>query len=100
MDNGKFTVLDELGKEVVCDALFTFDSEETKKSYVVYTDGKKDAAGVTQVYASIYDPTSESTKLEPITSEKEWKVVETILKTLEDEVKNKKAESNEGNNEQ
>ena len=27
-----FTVLDDEGNEVVCEVLFTFDSEETKKS--------------------------------------------------------------------
>ena len=34
----KFVVLDEHGKEIECEPLFTFESEETKKQYVVYTD--------------------------------------------------------------
>ena len=34
----KFIVLDEKGKEIVCEPLFTFESEETGSQYVVYTD--------------------------------------------------------------
>ena len=41
-----FQVLDENGKEVTCEVLFTFDSEETGKSYIVYTDNTTDDDGV------------------------------------------------------
>ena len=34
----KFKVLNDKGVEVECEPLFTFESEETKKQYVVYTD--------------------------------------------------------------
>ena len=47
-------VYDEKGNEVICDILFTFDNEETKKSYVVYTDNSRDKEGKIQVFASIY----------------------------------------------
>ena len=30
------------GKEILYHVLFTFESEETKKNYIVYTDEKKD----------------------------------------------------------
>ena len=85
-------VYDEKGNEVICDILFTFDSEETKKSYIVYTDNTKDAEGKIQVYASIYDPKDEKMKLEDIKTEKEWKVIETILQTLQEEVGNNQSE--------
>ena len=81
-------VYDEKGNEVICDILFTFDNEETKKSYVVYTDNSKDKDGKIQVFASIYDPTDPSKKLEEIKSEKEWKVINTILETLQEEIGN------------
>ena len=32
-----FTVLNDEGKEVECEVLFTFESEETHKNYLVYT---------------------------------------------------------------
>lgn len=96
-----FKVINEQGEEITCDVLFTFDSEETKKSYIVYTDNSKDDEGNIQVFASIYDPTRENQRLEPITTDAEWKVIETILNTLQEEIRNKiNAANNEGNNEQ
>jgi len=79
-------VYDEDGNVVVCDILFTFDNDETKKSYIVYTDNTKDKDGKVQVYASIYDPNDETKKLEEIKTEKEWKVIDTILETLQEEI--------------
>jgi len=98
MENNTFKVINEEGKEIVCDILFTFDSEETNKSYIVYTDNSKDEAGNIQVFASIYDPKQESPKLEPIETEQEWKIIETILNTLQEEIKKKTSANTEGNN--
>ena len=95
MKKNTFTMLDENGNEVVYDVLFTFESDETNKNYIVYTDNKKDETGNVEVYASIYDPNDPKSKLEAITTEKEWKVIETILSTLQEEVKKKQEESNE-----
>ena len=99
-NNNTFKVINDEGKEIVCDILFTFDSEETKKSYIVYTDNSKDEAGNIQVFASIYDPKMENPKLDPIETEQEWKIIETILNTLQEEIKKKaaEAETNEGEN--
>lgn len=80
-----FTVLDENGKEITCEVLFTFDSEETKKSYIVYTDNTTDEEGNVKVYASIYDPNKEKTELIPIETDREWKIIETILDTIQEE---------------
>ena len=82
MDKNTFKVINNEGEEVICNILFTFDSEETKKSYIVYTDNTTDESGNIQVYASIFNPDDSNTKLEPIETEKEWKVIETILETL------------------
>lgn len=89
MENSTFKIVNDKGEEVVCDILFTFDSDETKKSYMVYTDHKLDENGNIMVYASIYDPKLETQKLEPITSDAEWKVIETILNTLQEEITKK-----------
>ena len=48
---------------------------------------------------SIYDPNQEDQKLEPIKTEQEWKVIETILNTLQEEIK-KKIDSTAEENEQ
>ena len=86
----KFVVLDEKGKEVECEPLFTFESEETKKQYVIYTDNSKDKDGNIRVFASIYKVNDKGGELLPIKSEKEWKVIETILESIQEE--SKKAE--------
>jgi uncharacterized protein YrzB (UPF0473 family) len=82
-----FTVLDENGNQVICEPLFTFDSEETKKQYVVYTDNSKDAFGNVRVFASIYKMNEKGGELLPIKTDREWKVIETILETIQEENK-------------
>lgn len=85
MNNEKITfkVFNDAGKEIECEVLFTFESDETKKNYMVYTDNTTDEDGNTKVYASIYNPEETETKLIPIESEKEWKIIETILEELQ-----------------
>ena len=94
-----FTVTDDAGKEVECEVLFTFESDETKKNYMVYTDNTTDEQGNTKVYASIYEPNQESTVLQPIETEKEWKIIQTILSELQAEAREQVAAEG-GNNEQ
>ena len=88
-EKNTFKIMDKDGKEVTCEVLFTFDSEETKKSYMVYTDNTTDEDGNVRVYASIYNPNeAENTELIPIESEREWKIVETILESIQEENNN------------
>ena len=96
MKKNSFTMIDENGNEIVYDVLFTFESEERHKNYIVYTDNTKDAEGNVEVYASIYDPNDPHSKLEAIETDKEWKVIETILETLQEEVR-KQANNNQDN---
>jgi len=84
-EKSTFTVMDENGKEVTCEVLFTFDSEETKKNYIVYTDNTTDEDGNVRVYASVFDPTNEKTELKPIETDREWKIIETILESIQEE---------------
>lgn len=87
--NNRFTMMDSRGVETTYDVLFTFESEETNKNYIAYTDNTRDENGKINVYASTYDPDDEETELKALESEKEWKVIETILQTLQEEMKNK-----------
>ena len=83
---GIFTIVNDEGKEIECEILFTFDSEETKKSYIVYTDNTLDEEGSTKVYASVYDPTGQNPALMPIETEKEWLVIENILSSVQQKI--------------
>lgn len=82
-----FTIIDNKGKERQCEVLFTFESDETKKNYIVYTDNTIDHEGNVRVYASIYNQKDKGVELEPINSEREWKIVETILSSIQEESK-------------
>ena len=82
--SGSFTIINEEGKELKYDILFTFDSEETKKSYIVYTDNSKDESGSIMTYASIYDPTGVDKELKPITTDAEWDLIENLLAQIEE----------------
>mgnify|MGYP003302847367 CR=1 FL=1 len=82
-----FKMVDENGKEKECEVLFTFESEETNKNYMVYTDHTQDEAGNTRVYASVFDPNDPNSKLLPIETEKEWNIIKTILAEIQNEVR-------------
>lgn len=89
MEKNSFTILGENGEKIICNILFTFDSDETHKSYIVYTDNTKDETGNIKVYASVYDPNStDEMELLPIETDKEWRVIEKILESIQEEVKN------------
>jgi len=83
----KFIIKNNKGEQIECEPLFTFESEETKKNYIVYTDNTTDKDGNVKVYASIYNITDKGRELLPIKSEKEWKVIETILESIQEESK-------------
>ena len=92
MEKNQFTIMNDEGVEKTYDVLFTFDNDETKKSYVIYTDNTVDSNGNVEVYASIYDPKDPHSKLDEIKTEKEWKIIETILNSIQEEIKKGKKE--------
>lgn len=100
LNESKMIIKDENGIEKEYYKLFTFDSEETGKSYIAYTDYSKDEAGNIIVRANTYDPNGEDLSLKPLTTEKEWKVIESILQTTQSEMQqmmSSKTDSGENN---
>ena len=83
----RFIIKNNKGEQIECEPLFTFESDETKKNYIVYTDNTTDKDGNIKIYASIYNITDKGRELLPIKSEKEWKVIETILESIQEESK-------------
>ena len=90
----KFKVIDKDGKELEFEVLFTFESDETNKNYMVYTDNTEDKDGNTRVYASVFTPGKEPIELLPVETEREWKIIETILDSIQEEGKKDKEENN------
>jgi uncharacterized protein YrzB (UPF0473 family) len=95
--DGKLVIKNDKGEVLECDVLFTFDSDETGKSYIAYTDNTKDEKGNIKVYANIYDPNGESLKLEPITTEKEWQAINNILISVQEKVREVVEENGDSN---
>ncbi len=78
-----FKAINDEGVEIQYEVLFTFESDETKMKYIVYTDDTTDDDGNIKVYASTYVENGDKYNLSPIKTEKEWKVIETILNELQ-----------------
>lgn len=89
-----FKVIAQDGKEIEFEVLFTFESNETKKNYMVYTDNTKDENGNTRVYASVFKPDADPLELLPVETEREWKIIETILTSIQEENSKSKEEEN------
>ena len=76
MEVEKLTIIDEDGKEIEFDILFTFEDESADKAYVLYYDGEAEEP---VVYASIYD---EDGNLFEIDDPKEWDMVNEMFETF------------------
>lgn len=82
-------LVDEDGTEVLCDIIFTFDSDEYGKSYVIFSpvSSEEDDDGNIEVAAAIYVPKEDGTigDLIPIESDEEWELVESVLGQFDEE---------------
>jgi uncharacterized protein YrzB (UPF0473 family) len=88
MDHGEnnITVVDENGNEQLCEVLFTFDSEEFGKSYVLYYPLGADESDdeEIEIHASSFVPTEDNQdgELMPIETDEEWDMIEEMLETF------------------
>ena len=91
MEHGEnnITVVDENGNEQLCEVLFTFDSEQFKKSYVLYypISAEEDEDEEIEIHASSFVPSEDDKdgELSPVETEEEWDVIEEMLSTFLDE---------------
>lgn len=81
-----FTITNDKGQKVECEAILTIDSEEFGNHYIAYTDHTMDDNGNIKTYASIYDPTGKSLDLKPITTDEEWDMIEAVLASAQKQV--------------
>lgn len=84
MENEKI-IIEKHGKQVECDILFTFDSEDTGKVYVGYSDHSIASNGRKNIYVSSYDPIIGINSLEDITDERELAMVRQVLAQIDRE---------------
>ena len=85
----QLVLVDEDGTEVLCDIIFTFDSDEFGKSYVLFSPvaSEEDEDGNVEVAAAIYVPKEDGTigDLLPIETDEEWELVEDVLAQFDEE---------------
>ncbi len=80
-----FKAINDQGVETDYEGLFSFESDETGKHYLVYTDHTKDEEGNVKVYAAIYDAEQKEGVLQPIESDEELAIVQSILEEYQRE---------------
>lgn len=80
------TITNSKGEKMNYHVLFTFDSKEFKKSYVVYTDFSKDENSDINVYYSSYKDGNLS-KLEKVESKEEIELIDKLLEEYERKIK-------------
>ncbi len=76
VDSNSLYVKDEDGNEKRMIILFTFDSADFGKQYVVFQDPDNDSG---EIFASAYTDDGE---LIPIESDEEWDMVEEVINTF------------------
>ena len=83
MEMNRLTITNEDGLEIECEILFTFDSEEYEKSYVVFSPmGEEfvDEDGYPELHAASYTPNGEGEGvLTSIEDDAEWDMIEEII---------------------
>ncbi|WDF83395.1 DUF1292 domain-containing protein [Lacticaseibacillus pabuli] len=83
----QITLIDDNGNEELYNVLFTFDSEDYDKSYVLlYPEGAEDDDDEVQIEAFSYTPDANGDAsqgdLYPIEDDDEWSMVEEVLNTF------------------
>ena len=81
----KLTYVDENGNEVLCEVLFTFNSEEFGKNYVLfYPVGSEDEDGSINVMAAAYveGPDGDVGELSTVETDEEWDLIEEMLESF------------------
>lgn len=73
------TLEDENNNKVECQMIDAFYSEETKQSYLIFTDGTKDENNEEKIYASRYEIENNLVKLKPIVEEREWDIIDKYI---------------------
>jgi len=101
MDHGQenITIVDESGNEQLCNVLFTFESDEFGKSYVLYypIGAEEDENEEIEIHASSFIPNEdgEDGELLPVESDSEWDMIEEMLSTFLDEQEDEDEEDEE-----
>lgn len=86
-NDNKLIYIDEEGNEVLCEILFTFDSEEFQKSYVLFYPVGGENEEEVEVMAASYIPKEDGSvgELNEIETDEEWNLIEDTLDSFSDD---------------
>ena len=85
--DGILTIKNDKGIEKDFNILFTFESKETLKTYVIYTNYEKDENNNLIIYSGCYDKEDSKLKIEEVTTQNELDIIENLLKNLKYDAK-------------
>lgn len=78
--------VNEKGDEILCEILFTFDSEEFDKNYVLFYPIENSEDEEIEIMAAAYSPTENGDgELIPIETDEEWALIEEVLQSFNEE---------------
>ena len=78
-------VTNDKGEPVLCDVLLNFESDDTGKGYLVYTDNSIDEFGSVIADVAVYDLKVGSSVLSPVESEDDWALIDAVMAQMEEE---------------
>lgn len=85
-NDNRLTYIDEEGNEILCEILFTFESEEFKKNYVLFYPIGSEEEDEIEVMAASYIPNGDGVgELQNIETEEEWMLIEDVLAQFEED---------------
>lgn len=81
----QLTFIDENGNEILCEILFTFESEEFKKNYVLFYPVADTEGEEIEIMAASFVPGENGDgELQPIETDEEWALIEDVLAQFEE----------------
>lgn len=81
LKDNQLVFVDENGNEILCDIIFTYDSEEFNKSYVFFAPvGSSDEDGKVEVGVASYVPTEDGVgELHAVETDEEWEMLAEVF---------------------
>lgn len=90
MNKGRvFEAINELGENIECEVIMTYNCLDNNIDYVFYTDNTYDDNNELNLYASRYLGEEDGKMiLEDITDDKEWDLLDKVLEKAKEGLKN------------
>lgn len=83
----QLTFIDDEGNEILCEILFTFESKEFNKNYVLFYPATEAEEEDIEVMAASFMPGEDGDgELQPIETDEEWELIEEVLGQFDEDL--------------